>query len=161
MFIAFEYGAGDNSYGAFFERRGEAMVSAIHDGDLYECTVEQETCLLSDDWLAMRSDPAFTRTSTKLVTAASQLTTLEGQQALGAFRDSYDDVTTVADGLSRIDNGELGVHTYRHGATGRDLTVVEYGAGDTSVGAIYYAGSTNRAGSINDLSIEACTFFAD
>ena len=161
MFIAFEYGAGDNSYGAIFERRGDAMVSAIHDGDLYMCTVERETCLLSDDWLAMRSDPAFARTSTKLVTMASQLTTLEGQQALGAFRDSYDDVTTVADGLSRIDGGELGVHTYRHGATGRDLTVVEYGAGDTSVGAIYYAGTTDRAGSINDLSIEACTFFAD
>jgi hypothetical protein len=107
----------------------------------------------------MRNDPAFMRLDTKTVTAASQLNALESQQALGAFRDSYDDVTTVADGLSRIDGGQLGVHTYRH-TSGQNVTVVEYGAGDTSVGAIYYTGTTNRAGSINDLAIEACTFFA-
>ncbi|HEU0036209.1 MAG TPA: hypothetical protein VFQ53_36600 [Kofleriaceae bacterium] len=159
-FIAFEYGAGDNSYGAIFERRGDAMVSAIHDGDLEACTVERETCLLPEDWSAMRNDPAFTRTASWIVTAASQLTALEAQQALGAFRDSYDDVTSVDDGLSRIDQGQLGVHTFRH-TSGRELTVVEYGAGDTSVGAIYYAGTTDRAGSINDLTIEACTFFAN
>ena len=159
-FIAFEYGAGDNSYGAIFERRGDAMVTAIHDGDLYTCTVERETCLLPEDWAQMRDmNPAFLRTATKTVTAASQLNALEAQQALRAFRDSYDDVTTVAEGLSRIDNGELGVHTFRH-SSGVDLTVVEYGAGDTSVGAIYYAGTATRAGSINDLFIEACTFFA-
>jgi hypothetical protein len=159
MFIAFEYGAGDNSYGAIFERRGDGMVSKIHDGDLEACTVERETCLLPEDWNALKSDPAFVRSATRTVTAANQLTTLEAQQALGAFQDSYDDVTTVADGLSRIDDGELGVHTFRH-ASGRELNVVEYHAGDTSVGAIYYAESTDRAGSINDLFIEACTFFA-
>ncbi|MBX3162838.1 MAG: hypothetical protein KF773_43150 [Deltaproteobacteria bacterium] len=162
MFMAYEYGAGDNSYGAIFERRGDDMVSKIHDGDLEACTVKRETCLLPADWLEMRTDTAsFARTATKTVTAAAQLNTLETQQALGAFRDSFDDVTSVTDGLSRIDGGKLGVHAYRHLATGRELTVVEYGAGDTSIGAIYYSGSTTRAGSINDLFIEACTFFAN
>lgn len=38
-FVAFEYGAGDNSYGAIFARSDESMAAAIHDGDLYFCTV--------------------------------------------------------------------------------------------------------------------------
>jgi hypothetical protein len=160
VFMAFEYGVGDNSYGAIFDKLDDAMVSAIHDGDLEQCTVERETCLLPEDWSAMRSDPAFTQTATKTVTSASQLNTLESQQALGAFQDSYDDVTSVAQGLSRIDGHQLGVHTYRY-TNGQELTVFEYGAGDTSVGAIYYAGTTDRAGSIDDLFITGCTFFAD
>jgi hypothetical protein len=158
-FIAFEYGAGDNSYGAIFERRGDAMVTSIQDGDLYECTVERETCLLPADWSALRADPAFVRTAARVVTSAADLTALEAEQALGAFRDSYDDVTSAADGLSRVDGNRINVVAFRHAATATELTVIEYGAGDTSVGAIYYAGSTNRAGSINDLAIEACTFF--
>jgi len=159
MFIAFEYGAGDNSYGAIFDRRGDAMVTNIHDGDLENCTAEHETCLLPEDWSALRNSPAFVRTAMKVVTAANQLDTLETQQALGAFRESFDDVTTIADGLSRVDDNQINVQTFRH-SSGKEITVVEYGAGDTSVGAIYYAGTTDLAGAINDLFIEACTFFA-
>lgn len=158
-FIAFEYGAGDNSYGAIFERQGDALVSSIQDGDLYECSVERETCLLSDDWAQMRNDPAFTKTAERTVTAATQLSALEKAQALGAFRMSYDDVTDAADGLSRVDGGELFVYRFTHAATGTPLEVFAYYAGDTSVGAIYYAGQTQLAGAINDLSIERCTFF--
>ena len=39
IFLALEYGAGDNSYGAFFERDAPGVVAAIHDGDLLECKV--------------------------------------------------------------------------------------------------------------------------
>lgn len=38
-FTAYEYGAGDNSYGAIFEGSAAAPVGVIHDGDLYGCTV--------------------------------------------------------------------------------------------------------------------------
>jgi hypothetical protein len=38
-FVAYEYGAGDNSYGAFFARDALEVASQIHDGDLLECTV--------------------------------------------------------------------------------------------------------------------------
>ncbi len=38
-FVAYEYGAGDNSYGAYFVRGELPVVAQIHDGDLYECTV--------------------------------------------------------------------------------------------------------------------------
>ncbi|MBA3818652.1 MAG: hypothetical protein H0X17_07145 [Deltaproteobacteria bacterium] len=163
-FVAFEYGAGDNSYGAIFDRELPAtaagMVTSIHDGDLYECTVQRETCLLSDDWLAMRSDPAFTSTAARVVTAAGSLSALEATQAVIAFRQSYDDVTTAADGLSRVDGKQLTIQSFRH-TTGKEVTVVEYGAGDTSVGAIFYQGTATVAGLINDLAIEGCTLFAE
>jgi hypothetical protein len=38
-FTAFEYGAGDNSYGAIFEYGTTVAATRIQDGDLYECAV--------------------------------------------------------------------------------------------------------------------------
>lgn len=38
-FVVYEYGAGDNSYGAFFEQQGTAVLASIHDGDLLNCSV--------------------------------------------------------------------------------------------------------------------------
>ena len=38
-FVAYEYGAGDNSYGAVFEGDEPAIVAQIQDGDLYACMV--------------------------------------------------------------------------------------------------------------------------
>lgn len=159
-FLAFEYGAGDNSYGAIFNRGDRTMVTNIHDGDLENCTVRRETCLLPADWLALRSAPAFTQTSARVITQASELTGVLGAQALSAFEDSYGaEVTTAAQGLGLVDDNQLNLVTFTHGATGTPLEVIEYGAGDTSVGAIFYAGTTRRAGSINDLTIEHCSLF--
>jgi hypothetical protein len=38
-FVVYEYGVGDNSYGAFFELEGVEVAAAIHDGDLLDCSV--------------------------------------------------------------------------------------------------------------------------
>jgi hypothetical protein len=38
-FVVYEYGVGDNSYGAFFESEGTEVVASIHDGDLLNCSV--------------------------------------------------------------------------------------------------------------------------
>ena len=157
-FIAFEYGAGDNSYGAVFDRHSGDLVTPIHDGDMY-CDYGPETCLLSDDWSALKTDPRFEVVSTRTVRDAGELTGITADQALIAFGQSFDDVTSVADGLSRVDGGEVDVVALRHRATGTSLDVVAYHAGDTSVGRIYYQGTTDRAGIINDLYIEGCTLF--
>jgi hypothetical protein len=42
-FVVFEYGVGDNSYGAFFERESVEVAGSIHDGDVLECSVFQLT----------------------------------------------------------------------------------------------------------------------
>jgi hypothetical protein len=38
-FAVYEYGVGDNSYGAFFDQQGTAVLASIHDGDLLNCSV--------------------------------------------------------------------------------------------------------------------------
>jgi len=158
-FIAFEYGAGDNSYGAIFDRHSAQMVTTIHDGDLENCIVARETCLLPEDWGLLKTDPAFATESARVVTLASDLTGVAAEQALLAFTLSNPTITTLAEGLAHADDNRLNLVSLRHRPTGARIEVFEYGAGDTSVGRIYYRGTTNRAGVINDLFIEGCTLF--
>jgi hypothetical protein len=159
-FIAFEYGAGDNSYGAIFDHHGDAMVTNIHDGDLENCTVTTETCRFPEDYPTLRDDPAFLLFDDRVITAAGQLSPGEADQVLAAIRQSYDDVTTVAEGLTRVDDNQVNLRIYIHNPTNTELNVVEFGAGDTSIGTIYYYTSLQRAGIINDSFIDACTLFA-
>jgi hypothetical protein len=160
-FVAFEYGAGDNSYGAFFEKRSGERAAAIHDGDLYTCTSQRETCLLPPDYATMKTDPSFTQTAVRTVTAATQLSAAEKAQAAIAMPIVYGQATTVADGIAQADGGEIHVATYTHAMTGRKVTVLEWGAGDTSVGTLFHGTTTSVAGIIDDLSIDGCTLFRD
>lgn len=38
-FFAYEYGVGDNSYGAYFPSNSSEVLASIHDGDVLDCTV--------------------------------------------------------------------------------------------------------------------------
>lgn len=158
-FIAFEYGAGDNSYGAVFEKQTGARAAAIHDGDLYECPVMRETCSLPADYAAMKTDPTFSKLTQRAVTAANQLTAAETAQAAIAVPKVYGEPMSVADGIAQADGGTINVATYRHLATSRDVTVLEWGAGDTSVGALFHGATTDLAGVIDDLAIDGCSLF--
>jgi hypothetical protein len=159
-FIAFEYGAGDNSYGAVFEKQSGNRAAAIHDGDLYECDVQRETCSLPEDYATMKTDDAFTKLDERVVTAASQLSATETAQAAIAVRKVYGDASlSVADGIAQADGGSINVVRYRHTATNRAVTVLEWGAGDTSVGALFHGTTTELAGVIDDLYIDGCSLF--
>ena len=154
-YIAFEYGAGDNSYGATFDRHSAQMVTNIHDGDLEHCTVTAETCAFADDWNAVKTDPDFATVSTTTVTQASQLSGVD--QAMIALRSSYDDVSSLAEGILRTDDHVITVVELRHKATDIRVQAFVYHAGDTAVGRIYYRNTTDRAAAINDLFIEGFT----
>jgi hypothetical protein len=41
-FLVYEYGVGDNSYGAYFARDSTQLLASIHDGDILACTVFPE-----------------------------------------------------------------------------------------------------------------------
>jgi hypothetical protein len=160
-YIAFEYGAGDNSYGAIFDQTSGAMVTSIHDGDLLDCTVVAETCLLPEDYSALRADPAtFVLWEDRAITSATQLEGVEVDQVLGALRRVYGEVATVDAGIAMADESVVHLRAYQHAPTSTDLTLVEWGAGDTSVGTIYYYRSVQVAGVISDLFIGGCSLFA-
>lgn len=162
-FAAFEYGAGDNSYGAVFEVWSGEMVTNIHDGDLMNCTVEAESCLLPEDWATMRNDAeTFAVVSSRSVTAAAQLDAAEKAQVLAALRLAFrpDEVASIDEGIARTDDRAVDLRRYTHRMTGAPVTVVAFYAGDTSIGSIYHGATTELAGVINDLYIDGCTLFA-
>ncbi len=158
-YTAVEYGAGDNSYGAIFYWNTAAIVASIHDGDLEHCTVKAEVCLLGASWSELKTNPAFTPISSRVVTLASELTGIPAQQALAAIRVAYDDATDLADGLMKIDNDGLNVIALKHATSGASVDVFEYGAGDNSYGAVFRAGSLTTAAEIQDLDFYGCSLF--
>ena len=160
QFAAYEYGAGDNSYGAIFDNVTGALVTSIHDGDLEGCTVRREICELPADYQMMKTSSAFTHGTVRVVSAASQLSSTERAQADVTLKRIYGAATTVEQGIALADGHQINVQTYRHTASGSELTVIELGAGDTSVGTIFYGTTTQQAGVIEDLFITGCTLFA-
>lgn len=159
-FVAFEYGAGDNSYGAFFNRTTGERASSIHDGDLYNCAVQRATCKLPDDYPTLRSgdDASFTQLSTRSVTMPQQLDAAEMAQATKAMPLVYGEPKSVDDGIAQSDDNAITVATYRH-SSGKIVTVYQWYAGDTSVGAMFHGTTTDFAGVINDSAIEGCSLF--
>jgi hypothetical protein len=160
-FLGVEYGAGDNSYGAIYYWDTTERVAAIHDGDLDSCTEARHTCLLGSTYNDLKTSPAFTATSTKLVKTAGQLTGNAATQALTAIRVAYADATSLADGLTKIDAGGLNVVTYTHVASGRLVDAYEYGAGDNSYGEVFVGGALTVAAAINDGDFYGCGLFAE
>lgn len=160
VYLAFEYGVGDNSYGAIFDEVSDARAASIHDGDLLNCEPRREVCLLPEDWRALRQSTAFTVTASRTVTSASQLAGVSAEQVLRTVRRVYGDPALALEGgIAQADGGSINLHTYRHLASNRVVDVVEFGAGDTSVGALYHGGTTELAGVIDDLFIEGCSLF--
>jgi len=159
-FVAYEYGAGDNSYGALFDHHSGALVASIIDGDLASCTVAAETCLLAETYPELRADPAYVMYADRYVTTVAELESRESAQVLATFRARYGTVADVAAGLAMIDDGSLRVSGFLHTPTNTELVAVEFGAGSTSVGQIFYGSSLQIAGQISDGAIEACNWFA-
>jgi hypothetical protein len=73
----------------------------------------------------------------------------------------YGEPVFVSDGIDLADNGEINIATYTHNTTGSKVTVLEWSAGDTSVGVLFHGSTTNVAGIIDDLSIDGCTLFRE
>jgi hypothetical protein len=159
-FVVYEYGAGDNSYGAYFVRQTTERVAAIRDGDLYECQVSAETCLLGDSYQALLADPAFTTVSTRVVTAADQVSGREAEQVLAALVRIYGDGIDLAAGLAAADDDRVNLTRVLHTPTASELVLVELGAGDTQVGSIFFAESLQVAAFIDDGFLDACALFA-
>jgi hypothetical protein len=158
-FVAFEYGAGDNSYGAIFGI-GTTIVASIHDGDLLGCETPPQVCRLPATYADLLADAAFTTGATRVVTAAGQVSGVEADQVLAALRSVYGaEVTSLAQGLSLPDGQKVNVTPLTHRATGTELVAVELRAGDASVGLVFFAGRLDVAATINDLALETCTFF--
>jgi hypothetical protein len=156
-FLAFEYGAGDSSYGALFERDQPARVAEIGDGEIRECTALARSCILGRTYHEAAYMPDMSVVSTRTITQANQVNVaFLKDQILAAVNESSYEVTTLAEAFAAVDQGELILRRYRH-ADGRELVSVEYGAGDNSYGAFFAANSATVVASIHDGDLYGCT----
>ncbi len=153
-FIAIEYGAGDNPYGAIFDSTTATRVAGLQDSDITSCTVTTATCALHQNISDFKADAAWTKISTKTITVASQLSGTQATDALAAIEVAYTEATSLANGLTLIDQGGLGLTTYQKGSTTVEL--YDYGAGDNEYGAFYVAGTTTLAAEVHDGDFYRC-----
>ncbi|MDX2093667.1 MAG: hypothetical protein SFX73_37855 [Kofleriaceae bacterium] len=153
-FKAFEYGAGDNSYGAIFEGTDPNPVAVIGDGDLYECKVFAQTCVFGRTKGEAAYMPDMTVTDEIELTKPSDVPANLQAQLIAAL--TYDNqVPTLAEIFDNVDDGTVYVTKYKH-TDGREFVGFDYYSGDTPVGAFYAKGSTAQLGEISDGDILNC-----
>jgi hypothetical protein len=140
--------------------RGKFSLTVGCDGAGCAPAVAEDVCLLPEDYTALRADPAFVRQQARVITSAAQLDAFEHEQVLEALRRGWPEIETLDDGFATVDGGEVNLVGYFFTGTNTDLTLVEFGRGDTSVGTIYFGRSLVIAGVIDDLFIGQCALFA-
>lgn len=128
------------------------------------CELEQPTgeCVFGTSYgdLFRGRAPATTLTFVDLKTEVSEFSQVESEQLVDSLRHGgFDDVETTADALATVDAGQVNVLHVWDVSNQRAYEVVEYGLGDTSVGAVYVAGTTDRAAVIADLDFYDCIAF--
>jgi len=156
-FVAFEYGAGDSSYGAFFQGDAPARVAEIGDGEIRACTAAPRSCVLGRTYHEAQYMPDLTLVSRRTITKATQVNRpfLKDQILIAVNQASYE-VSTLEEAFAAVDQGELIYSTYRH-SDGRQFVAVEYGAGDNSYGAFFAANSATMVANIGDGDLYNCT----
>lgn len=156
-FKAFEYGAGDNSYGAIFEGSDPNPVAVIGDGDLYECKVFAQTCVFG----RIKGEAAYMpdmKVTDELELSKPSDVPADLQAQLIAATTYDGQAPTLAEIFDTVDDGTVYVTTYKH-ADGRELVGFDYYSGDTAVGAFFAKGSTEQLGEISDGDVVNCKAF--
>ena len=155
-FLAYEYGAGDSSYGAIFPRTSATVAASIQDGDLYECTPRPQRCVFGSTFYGLREDEAFEELSAEVLTASTSLDALTTEQLVAAVSWTYTDVTDLESALASVDGGEVNRIALRERSSGTVYLAYEFGAGDNSYGALLANDSSDVLAHIQDGDLDAC-----
>lgn len=99
----------------------------------------------------IRPGPRSVVLSRRVLTAAEVAPGLLAEQVVLAVRQSaHDDVANVTEAFDRVDAGEINALDLWEGTSGRAVTVIEYGAGDNSYGAVFEHGTATLVARIQD-----------
>ena len=156
LYVAYEYGAGDSSYGAIF-LEGEREPSAeIHDGDITECTVTAAACLFGQLYGDLPEGVSTVAEAT--IVAGTAIDAVTEAQILAAARLQLPGIALPAL-FELVTDGEVRRRDVRHDATGRAYTFVTYILGDHRWGAAFVAGTAEIAVEIEDNVLARCDAF--
>jgi hypothetical protein len=110
--------------------------------------------------LVTKGTPATSIVQKTAVTGPSELSETQADQLVDSLvYAGFDDVDSVEKAFQTVDAGEVNVVQVWDASSRRAFEVFEYALGDTSVGAIYAAGTLNKVAVISDLDIYDCKAF--
>lgn len=155
-FIAFEYGAGDNSFGAIFPDDSATPAAAIHDGDIAKCTAAPKACVLGDHMgeAGFMPDMKETGDTRELTIADASAIDAETEKLIKKATEA----TTLQEAFENVDDETIYVRTYAH-ADGRQFVEIQWYGGDNPVGVYFRAGSDVPVANNGDGDLFDCTEF--
>ncbi|HWB76057.1 MAG TPA: proprotein convertase P-domain-containing protein [Nannocystaceae bacterium] len=120
---------------------------------------EPAACVFGDTYRDHFHSPALATTRRRVIDSSTTLTAIEQQQIIGAAQASAagDSVQTIADAFDAADEGEFNQVELWDRTSNRAYVIYEFGAGDTSVGAYFVYGTTQRVAVIGDGDLEECS----
>jgi hypothetical protein len=138
------------------DARGRGAYRVLATCESGECEPENE-CAFGEVFHDLRTSTDVVGGTRRVLTSPAGLTALEEQQVIRAVQSSaHEDVTTIDEAFERMDQNEINQIEIWDRTNARPFVVYEFGAGDTSVGAYFAHGTTERVAVISDGEIEDC-----
>jgi hypothetical protein len=157
-YFSYEYGAGDNSYGAIFDERDVEPAAEIHDGDIAECRVPPATCIFGQHY-DLAAEPNLAITLEATFDPGSDTTQLIRDQILIAARLYLPDVSGMTNLFSRVTDSEVRRVDVVHTPTRREFSFYTFILGDHRFGAAFVKNTTTLSVEIEDSVYNRCDAF--
>jgi hypothetical protein len=106
-------------------------------------TIRRDTCAFGDTWRGVYRTPGIAVTRERTARQLSHMSAVEKRQVVAAMvAAGHTDIHSASAALERADSNEIHLVDLWDESHGAPFLGVEFGAGDTSVGAIFRVGST-------------------
>jgi hypothetical protein len=155
-YTAIIYGAGDNTYGAIFERGTDTVAALVQDSDFHECKPKPENCIFGSTDEEMHASSYLEKVSE--LDSRNEITLTGEQEALllAGIRVHRPEAATLAEALQAVDEGAAMLTIFRQKSTGREFASVEYALGDNSYGAVLDKATKATVAVIGDAEVDRC-----
>lgn len=151
-YVGIDYGAGDSTYGAIFEAGSDTVAFAIQDGGVEEPVAappaSKEPMAPGESWYLLKGRSEIVTTET--ITDVKGLEYLFGQQLVSAAKQAGFKVNTPEEALAAVDAGGFTVTRFNDPAKRDQYLGIDFGAGDSTYGAIFRTYSSDAVFGIHD-----------
>lgn len=144
-----------------YEGEGQYRIYAECENGACEPEAPTGECVFGSSYGDLvRGAPAMTITYQGELSDAAEFNETQQSQLVASLQYAgFTDVTSIEDALNTVDEGRVNLLHVWDVSNQRAYEVFEYALGDTSVGTVYAAGTTERAAVISDLDFYDCVAF--
>jgi len=153
-YTAWRFVLGDRFWGAIFDQGTTNVATPIVDDVFEGCTQGPGVCVLGVSFNDFRMLPVVSDT---ILRSSTGISATRRAQMVRAVRETRPEITNITQAFASVDGGEINERVRRDAVSGRTFTAYEYGAGDSSYGAIFEGTSNVPVGLIRDGDMYGCT----